>query len=57
MSLANAFHVSLPTQTVLVWGDSLAPFDTITEKIAKTGKEIQSKEEVRDAAQLPALGA
>ncbi|GFZ50124.1 hypothetical protein JCM24511_07879 [Saitozyma sp. JCM 24511] len=53
----NAFHVSLPKQQVLVWGPSLPPFETVTEKIAKTGKEILSKEEVREAAKLPALDA
>jgi copper chaperone len=55
--LANAFHVSLPKQQVLVWGPSLPPFETVTEKIAKTGKEILAKEEVREAAKLPGLDA
>ncbi|OCF37086.1 copper chaperone [Kwoniella heveanensis BCC8398] len=53
----NAYHISLPTQRVLVWGPSLPPFETITEKIAKTGKEIQSKEVIDDAQKLPSIEA
>ncbi|CAD6569887.1 MAG: Cytosolic copper metallochaperone [Tremellales sp. Tagirdzhanova-0007] len=51
----NAYTVSLPHQRVLVWGPSLPPFETITEKIAKTGKEILGKEVVQDQAKLAAL--
>ena len=49
---ANAFSVSLPTQKVVVWGPDLPPFDDITGKIAKTGKAIQEKEEVKDEKRL-----
>lgn len=40
---------------MLVWGTSLPPFDTITEKIAKTGKEIQDKLVVTNVADLPTV--
>ncbi|OWZ44680.1 copper chaperone [Cryptococcus neoformans c45] len=53
----NAYHISLPKQLVLVWGPSLPPFKTVTEKIAKTGKTINAKEVVEDASTLPALEA
>ncbi|KLT38269.1 hypothetical protein CC85DRAFT_306126, partial [Cutaneotrichosporon oleaginosum] len=49
----NAYTVSLPTQRVVVYGPSLPPFDTVTEKIAKTGKEILSKEEIAAGAPVP----
>ncbi|KAK4689928.1 hypothetical protein P7C73_g191, partial [Tremellales sp. Uapishka_1] len=51
----NGFLVSLPKQQVLVWGPSLPPFETVTEKIAKTGKEIQSKEVIEHENALPKL--
>ncbi|ODO00746.1 copper chaperone [Cryptococcus wingfieldii CBS 7118] len=53
----NAYHISLPKQLVLVWGPSLPPFETVTEKIAKTGKVINEKAVVDDASTLPALEA
>ncbi|WVQ79416.1 hypothetical protein IAT38_001513 [Cryptococcus sp. DSM 104549] len=53
----NAYHISLPQQLVLVWGPSLPPFETVTEKIAKTGKVINEKGVVDDAAKLPSLEA
>ncbi|WWD20114.1 hypothetical protein CI109_104589 [Kwoniella shandongensis] len=53
----NAYHISLPKQLVLVWGPNLPPFETITEKIAKTGKVINSKEVVSDATHLPTIEA
>ncbi|KAK8849489.1 hypothetical protein IAR55_004823 [Kwoniella newhampshirensis] len=53
----NAYHISLPKQLVLVWGPDLPPFETITEKIAKTGKVINSKEVVEDATALPSIEA
>lgn len=56
-SLANSFTVSLPSQRVLVWGPTLPPFETITEKIAKTGKEILAKEVVEDQGKLAGLAA
>lgn len=56
-SAANSFTVSLPNQRVLVWGPSLPPFETITEKIAKTGKEILAKEVVEDQGKLARLAA
>ena len=57
LSLANAYSVSLPHQRVLVWGPSLPPFETVTEKIAKTGNEILAKEIVEDQAKLAELAA
>jgi copper chaperone len=42
-----------PTQEVLVWGPSLPPFETVTEKIAKTGKEIQSKKIIESQGDIP----
>ncbi len=54
---ANGYTVSLPTQRVVVYGPSLPPFDTITEKIAKTGKEILSKEEIAAGAPVPPVEA
>lgn len=51
---ANGYTVSLETQKVIVFGPSLPPFDTITEKIAKTGKQIISKEEIAAGAPIPA---
>ncbi|KAK6908931.1 copper chaperone [Kwoniella mangroviensis CBS 10435] len=53
----NAYHISLPSQTVLIWGPSLPPFDEITAKIAKTGKAINSQEVVEDATKLPSIEA
>ncbi|WOO77678.1 Metal homeostasis factor ATX1 [Vanrija pseudolonga] len=50
----NGYTVSLETQKVVVFGPSLPPFDTITEKIAKTGKQIISKEEIAAGAPIPA---
>ncbi|ORX37941.1 putative copper chaperone [Kockovaella imperatae] len=51
----NAFSVSLETQKVVVWGPSLPAFDDLTAKIAKTGKEIREKEEVKDNKRLAEL--
>jgi copper chaperone len=42
---------------VVVYGPSLPPFDTITEKIAKTGKEILAKEEIKAGDAVPAIEA
>ena len=56
-SPANSFIVSLPNQRVLVWGPTLPPFEVITEKIAKTGKEILVKEVVEDQGKLAGLAA
>ncbi|WWC65657.1 uncharacterized protein I303_108278 [Kwoniella dejecticola CBS 10117] len=53
----NAYHISLPTQTVLVWGPDLPPFEEITQKIAKTGKTINSQDLVQDATKLPSIEA
>ncbi|EJT48641.1 copper chaperone [Trichosporon asahii var. asahii CBS 2479] len=53
----NAYLVSLPTQRVVVYGPSLPPFETVTEKIAKTGKEILSKEEIPAGGAVPAVSA
>jgi copper chaperone len=53
----NGYTVSLPTQRVVVYGPSLPPFETITEKIAKTGKEILSKEEIAAGAPVPPVEA
>ncbi len=55
--LANSYEVSLSNQRVLVWGPTLPPFEVITEKIAKTGKEILGKEIVEDPGRLVALQA
>ncbi|KAL7420755.1 Cytosolic copper metallochaperone [Cryptotrichosporon argae] len=49
----NAFHVSLATQRVVVWGPALPPFDDLTAKIAKTGKEVLDKREVQAGAVEP----
>jgi len=38
---------------VLVWGPSLPTFDAVTEKIAKTGKEIQSKKIIEEQGEIP----
>lgn len=57
LTSANAFTVSLPNQRVLVWGPSLPPFETVTEKIAKTGKQILAKEVVEDQGRLVGLQA
>jgi copper chaperone len=57
LHLANGFTVSLPTQDVLVWGPSLPSFDEVTEKIAKTGKEIQSKRVIETEADIPVIQA
>ena len=54
---ANTFSVSLETQKVVVWGPTLPPFEDITAKIAKTGKEIREKEDVKDQARLTQLVA
>lgn len=54
---ANGYTVSLPTQRVVVYGPSLPPFETITEKIAKTGKEILSKEQIAAGAPVPPIEA
>ncbi|WRT69486.1 uncharacterized protein IL334_006472 [Kwoniella shivajii] len=53
----NAYHISLPTQQVLIWGPSLPPFEEVTAKIAKTGKVINSQEVVDDSAKLPSIEA
>ncbi|WVR08247.1 hypothetical protein IAU60_005294 [Kwoniella sp. DSM 27419] len=53
----NAYHIDLAKQLVLVWGPSLPPFETVTEKIAKTGKEIQAKSLVEDAQSIPSIEA
>lgn len=57
LTIANGYIVSLPSQRVVVYGPSLPPFETVTEKIAKTGKEIQSKEEIPAGAAVPAIAA
>jgi copper chaperone len=54
---ANAFSVSLGTQKVIIWGPKLPEFEDITAKIAKTGKEIRSKEVAPDTAKLGQLTA
>ncbi|ORY34935.1 putative copper chaperone [Naematelia encephala] len=51
------YKVDLPKKEVLVWGSGIPPFDTVTEKIAKTGKQIRAKEIVTDQAKLDALFA
>jgi copper chaperone len=40
-----------------VWGPSLPGFEEVTEKIAKTGKEIQSKRVIQDQADIPEITA
>lgn len=57
LTTANGYIVSLPTQRVVVYGPSLPPFETVTEKIAKTGKEIQAKEEIPAGQAVPAISA
>jgi copper chaperone len=54
---ANEYTVSLEKQEVFVWGPSLPPFEIVTEKIAKTGKEIINKEVVEDSSKLAGLVA
>jgi hypothetical protein len=54
---ANAFHVSLPAQQVLIWGPTLPDFDDITKKIEKAGKEIRSKGIILEEGKLPELRA
>ncbi|KAK1836139.1 hypothetical protein QBC39DRAFT_367528 [Podospora conica] len=44
----KSYDVSLETQTVLVVADEGLNFETVREKIAKTGKEIKSAEVVKD---------
>ncbi|KAK1920590.1 hypothetical protein DB88DRAFT_469549 [Papiliotrema laurentii] len=51
----NRFSVSLDAQQAIIWGPDLPPFEEITVKIAKTGKEIRSKELVVDEGRLVAL--
>lgn len=51
---ANGYDISLDTQKVIVYGPDLPPFETVTEKIAKTAKEILSKEEIKAGAPVPA---
>ena len=40
---ANKYDVSLERQNVKVWGPSLPSFETVREKIGKTGKTASSK--------------
>ncbi|KAL9938258.1 hypothetical protein V8E36_002881 [Tilletia maclaganii] len=40
----SSYDISLETQTVIVKGS--APFETVLEKIKKTGKEVKSSEVV-----------
>ncbi|KAE8211160.1 hypothetical protein CF319_g653 [Tilletia indica] len=40
----SSYDISLDTQTVVVKGT--APFETVLEKIKKTGKEVRSSEVV-----------
>ncbi|WWC73480.1 uncharacterized protein I206_107450 [Kwoniella pini CBS 10737] len=51
----NAYHISLPTQTVLVWGPNLPSFEEITQKISKTGKTINSQQLIDDATKIPSI--
>lgn len=59
----NAYSVSLDTQKVIIWGPSLPPFEDITSKIAKTGKEIRKKDqaftqqELQELQQITAVAA
>ncbi|SPO47283.1 probable ATX1 - antioxidant protein and metal homeostasis factor [Moesziomyces antarcticus] len=41
----DSYDVSLESQSVVVRGS--APFDTVLEKIKKTGKEVKSSQVVR----------
>jgi len=53
----NGYSVSLEKQQVLVWGPTVPPFEVITDKIAKTGKAILSKEVIESSEKLQALQA
>lgn len=54
ISPANGYEVDLEKQHVVVYGPDLPPFETITEKIAKTGKEILAKQEIPAGEPIPA---
>ncbi len=45
MQGVDSYDVSLESQSVVVRGS--APFDTVLEKIKKTGKEVKSSQVVR----------
>jgi copper chaperone len=47
--------VSLKSQRALVWGPSLPPFDDVTAKIAKTGKEMRESKVLKEGDEVPVL--